>query len=155
MSQPADVMPVVERTTRSGFLVSFCPVVFLLPSAPPCWISEIALTMFLVPSWQISIFPNALRPPLRERSGTAPMQDRTMSTNRPSEVRRARLTELMSLMSPRIILRFDGASEMESRLRSLSGLRTRTVHCCEDLRQRRRMAKPVPPVEPKIDTVVI
>jgi len=47
--------------------------------------------------------------------------------------------------------RFDGARASERRLRSLEGVRHRTLmELEEDLRQFRRVAKPLPPVEPKM-----
>ena len=47
--------------------------------------------------------------------------------------------------------RFDGAPAGERRLRSLEGVRHRTLmELEEDLRQFRRVAKPLPPVGPKM-----
>lgn len=96
-------------------------------------ISDIVVRMFFVPCSQIcrsSTFLNGFIEAFEVglRVGTNPMQDITMSTNLPSEVRRARRTALTSWMAPVMMVRFGGTSEIERRLRSFSGFRTITVH---------------------------
>lgn len=135
MSRPAEVIPVVERTTKRGFCCLFAST--LVPTEDSddkvlLFTLEIAERMFLVPSQQIcrssTFLKRFVEIDLGPKVGTKPMQDMTMSTNFPSEVRRARRTAGISLIAPVTIVRFDGGSEMERRLRSFSGFRTMTVH---------------------------
>lgn len=140
MSRPAEEIPVVERTTRSGlgtlFVSSSCPLPSMIDDADDevsLLISEMADKMFFVPRSQIcrsSTFLNGFIDGFEVglKLGTNPTQDMTISTNLPSEVRRARRTAVTSWITPVTMVRLDGASETERRLRSFSGFRTMTVH---------------------------
>ena len=78
----------------------------------------------------------------------------TMSANllpEPVSCRRHALTAEASYIEPLVMWRFDGARASGRRLRSLEGVRHRTLmELEEDLRQFRRVAKPLPPVGPKM-----